>query len=89
MQPFDKIYQAFYKKPSHPSRTFINMLWGGVIGLVGWLLSLSFDKLFGLNTFYWYLSYFMTGGIVLGAIIGMISNEILWHKHYPNQHKKE
>ncbi len=82
----DKLYKWFYKGKS---RTIVNIINGASLGIVVWLFSLIFDRLIGLNgTFFLYLPHFVTGGMIIGAVIGMISKEILWHKANPGQEQK-
>jgi hypothetical protein len=85
----EKLYHWFYKKRKYSSRTVVNMINGLGAGLIAWILSIISDKFFGLSTFYWDVSYFMTGGIVLGGIIGMISNEIFLHKEKNEEHSNK
>ena len=61
-------------------RIFMNLLSGASVGFIVWLLSIFTDKLFGLSTIYYALSYFVTGGLVIGGITGLISREVRWHK---------
>lgn len=98
MKLSEKLYQWFYAvdKPAHKSnRLLINMINGGGTGLTIWLLSLMVDRMIGLpsevagGTFFWYLPHFVTGGVIIGAIIGMVSKEVLWHKTHASHQKKE
>lgn len=83
----EKLYKWFYQGRS---RTIANIINGASTGLLIWIFGLIFDRLIGVNgTFYWYLPHFVTGGMVIGAIIGMISNEVFLHKGKNGEHTKK
>lgn len=61
-------------------RRLINMILGSITGVLMWLTCLLVERFFGLNNSFNYITEFITVGTVTGTIIGMISNEVLWHK---------
>lgn len=91
MKLSDKLYHWFYKKREFKNhgRILPNMLEGFSTGFLIWFFSMVFDRFVGLNaTLYLYLPHLAMGGAIIGAIIGMISNEILWHKEKMNHGQK-
>lgn len=62
------------------SRTLVNICKGAGTGLFVWLLHLVIYRAFGLEpAFFLYVAHIMFFGMVIGAVIGLISDEILWH----------
>lgn len=58
-----------------------NIVSGTSIGLELWLLHIVFYRVFGLQApFLMDGGLFMTVGAGLGALIGLISHEVSWHK---------
>ena len=62
-------------------RILINIFNGASAGLLIWILDGIFNRFFGLvSPFFIYIPQFLLVGMIVGAVIGMISNEILSHK---------
>ncbi len=67
-----KINEYFVKHPKYPM-----MIEGGVTGFVVWFLYIVVYRVFGLNpAFYYQLGEFILGGMIVGAIIGMVFGAI-------------
>jgi uncharacterized membrane protein len=62
-------------------RRLINMISGSITGVLAWLICIMVERFFGLNNSFQYISQFIVIGTILGTTIGMISNEVLWHKN--------
>ena len=72
----EKLIKYFQK-----DRILANMIRGIGVGLILWILHLVVYRIFGLEpALYNNVSDLMLGGMILGAVIGMISSEVAWHK---------